>query len=131
MALADLVRLPDTQDRARLDVGRGVLVGSRCSSCGATSWPSRAICHRCGSPAVDETDFARDGSLLTYTTVWVPRPGLEVPYTLGQVELQDGPVVFAHVRGLQEGARVPSPVRLVVVGGTSVPPFWFEPEETS
>jgi uncharacterized protein len=131
MALADLVTLPNTHDRARYDVQREVLVGSRCSSCGTTSWPSRAICHRCGLPAMVETDFPRDGVLLTYTSVWVARPGLEVPYTLGQVRLVDGPVVFAHIRGLREEITLPLPVRVSVVGGSSVPPFWFEPEERS
>jgi uncharacterized OB-fold protein len=77
-----------------------------------------------------ESSFAPSGNLVTYTTVWVARPGIEPPYTIGQVKLDDGPLVFGHIRGLVDGMTVPSPVRLVVADDTaSVPPFWFEPEE--
>lgn len=129
MGLADSVILPDTSQRARVDIEQGVLIGSRCSVCNATSWPSRAICHRCGAPAMRETSFAPSGSLLSSTTVWVARPGLEPPYTLGQIKLADGPIVFGHVRGLSAGAEVPERVRLIVAMEGSMPPFWFEPEE--
>jgi uncharacterized protein len=76
--------------------------------------------------------FEPNGSLLTCTTVWVPRPGLEPPYTLGQVKLTDGPLIFGHVRGLPRDAVMPTAVRLVVAEGEhDVPPFWFEPGEES
>jgi uncharacterized protein len=77
-----------------------------------------------------DTHFEPTGSLLTYTTVWVARAGMEPPYSLGQVKLDDGPLVFGHLRGLTEDARVPLPVRLAVAADAqTVPPFWFEPEE--
>jgi len=57
----------------------------------------------------------------------VPRPGLPVPYTLGQIAIGDV-IFFAHVRELDADARVPLAVRVVV------PPereasldFWFQP----
>ncbi len=78
---------------------------------------------------MEQTAFSGSGQLLTYTTVWVPRPGLEPPYTLGQVKLGDGPVVFGHVRRLPDEARVPVAVRLVTAADPeAVPMFWFEPE---
>lgn len=76
-----------------------------------------------------EAAFGPAGSLLSFTTVWVERPGIEAPYTLAQVKLEDGPLVFAHVRNLAGDARVPFPVRLVVVAEEATfPPFWVEPE---
>jgi len=118
-----------TRERPRADLERGALCGTRCTHCGAASWPSRSLCFRCGSPDVDSVCFERTGSLLTYTTVWVPRSGLEVPYTLGQVHVDDdGPVVFGHVRGLSEGAKVPCRVGLRLGDPDETPWYWFEPE---
>lgn len=129
MGLTDAVDGISAASRPRIDRERRRLVGSCCRSCGATSWPGRAVCHRCGKAELEEAVFAAAGTLLTYTTVWVGRPGLEPPYTLGQVKLDGGPLVFAHVRGLAEGAVVPLPVELVLATEDAVPPFWFEPAE--
>jgi len=124
------LELPQTGSRPRVDRRNGVLVGSRCDECGANSWPARAVCHRCGAPVMREHSFSARGTLLTYTTVWVPRPGLEPPYTIGQVKLEDGPLVFGHIRGLADGTPVPAAVQLALADELpAVPPFWFEPEE--
>jgi uncharacterized OB-fold protein len=126
----ELTAMPPLADRERIDRVAGTLVGSRCHACAATSWPGRAGCHRCGQLTMEPTSFAPTGSLLTCTTVWIGRPGLEPPYTLGQIKLDDGPLVFAHVRTLAADAVMPVAVRLVVDSADSeVPPFWFEPEE--
>lgn len=119
-----------TQDRPRADLDRGCLCGTRCTNCGAPSWPARSVCHRCGSAVIDSVCFESTGSLLTYTTVWVPRPGLTVPYTLGQVYVDDdGPLVFGHIRGLAEGVKVPYRVRLrLAEDRDDIPWYWFEPE---
>jgi uncharacterized OB-fold protein len=77
-----------------------------------------------------EFAFEPTGALVTFTTVWVPRPGIEPPYTIGQVKLDDGPLVFGHVRGLAADAHVPCPVRVVVAEkDDAFPPFWFDVEE--
>ena len=130
MALIDALRAAPAAERVRVDREACRLVGTRCPSCGATSWPARAVCHRCGEAPVEETAFGPGGELLTHTTVWVGRPGLEPPYVLGQVKLDDGPLVFVHVRELPADARVPLRVSLVLAGdAAAVPPFWFHPEE--
>ena len=127
MELTAALEMAPTGLRPRLDRERKRLIGSRCADCGATSWPARAICNRCGSAAIEGTALSRSGSLLTYTEVWVERPGLEPPYVLGQVELDDGPVIFTHVRGLASGSRVPLPVTIAAGEEGAVPPFWVEP----
>ena len=130
MALTEALGVTGTASRRRLDPQTGALVGSRCQECGAVSWPGRAVCQRCAQPSMRETAFEVTGRLLTYTTVWVGRPGLPAPYTLGQVKIDDGPLVFGHVRQLASDARVPVPVRVVVSEDPrAVPPFWFTPEE--
>lgn len=132
MDLSAALEATPTQERARVDRDAGRLVGTRCRDCGAASWPGRAVCHRCGSAALETILLAPEGRLLTYTTVWVPRPGLEPPYILAQVELPEGVRIFAHVRDLQPEHRVPLAVRLVLADAEDdIPPFWFEPMESA
>jgi uncharacterized OB-fold protein len=117
-----------TGERERVDRAAGRLVGSRCLNCGTYSWPARAVCHHCGEARPETATFADTGSLITHTTVHVPRPPLEPPFTLGQVELPEGVLVFAHIRGLEDADKVPLPVELrLSPGDDDVPPFWFEP----
>jgi uncharacterized OB-fold protein len=127
MELSAVVDLPGTLSRPRVDRERGVLVGSHCNACGAIAWPSRALCQRCGGLTALDFALPRQGKLLSFAKVWVPRPGLETPYTLGQVELA-GAIFFGHVHELRGDARVPLTVRVVIPkdadGSLS---FWFEP----
>jgi uncharacterized protein len=124
MDLSAAIDLPGTTARPR--TRDGALAGSRCPTCRAASFPSRAVCHRCGAPAPTAETFARTGRLVTWTRVHVPRPGLPQPYLLGQVQLDDaGPLVFGQLRAdedrLTAGRRV-----LVVAGGPGETPYWFE-----
>ncbi len=131
----DLKRALDvtpSQQRPRIDYQAGRLLGTRCDQCGHVSWPGRPVCPRCGAAAATELLLSDEGVLVTFTTVWVPRPGLATPYILGQVDLPDGVRIFAHCRGLTQRHRVPLPVRLVVQSDPeSVPPFTFEPKENA
>jgi uncharacterized OB-fold protein len=130
MELTDADSATPFLQRTRFDAQAGVLVGSRCSECGARSWPSRAACARCGSVAVSEAPLPREGSLVSYTIVWVARPGLSTPYVLGQADFGDGASVFAHVRGLEADVRVPTPVRAVIsTDESAVPRFWLTPDD--
>ncbi|MFD2470011.1 Zn-ribbon domain-containing OB-fold protein [Amycolatopsis silviterrae] len=126
MGLNAALTVPGTADRPR-DNGQA-LVGSRCTQCETDSFPARAVCHRCGAAAPAEQTFAATGLLLTYTTVHVPRPGLPAPYTLGQIALEHGPMVFGQVRanGTELAAGMLVRVRIGAAGET--PRYWFEPE---
>jgi hypothetical protein len=128
--LAAALDVPPFPQRPRIDRVAGRLVGSRCGACGSVSWPGRPVCQRCGAAAATPLRLSDEGTLITYTTVWVPRPGLPTPYVLGQVDLADGVRIFAHGRGLTDRHTVPLPVRLVVLADQdAVPPFVFEPRE--
>jgi uncharacterized OB-fold protein len=116
-------------ERPRIDRDAASLSGSRCPECGAVSWPARAVCHRCGAAGLEVIAISQVGSLISFTRCWVPRPGLEPPFTIGQVKFPEGVTVFGHVRGLPEGVRVPTPVRVVLAADEdTVPAFWFAPE---
>lgn len=111
-----------TAARARVDLAAGTLVGGRCTECGAAAWPARAVCHRCGAAGVRPVPLRRHGTLVSCTRVLVPRPGLPTPYVLGQVVIDEGPVVFGQVRELADLDAVPC--RVVV----RVDPerYWFD-----
>jgi uncharacterized OB-fold protein len=130
VALIDALAVALFHDRPKLDRDLGALVGSRCDACGAVSWPSRAVCYRCGVSPMRETVFSSAGSLTTFTTVSVPSPGLDSPYSIGQILIDNGPLVFSHVRKLGANCLVPLRVRLhLSEDATGVPLFWFEPDE--
>jgi len=113
-------------DRPRLDQASGRLIGSRCPDCSALSWPSRAVCHRCGAAGLEATSLSAEGTLVSHTRCWVPRPGLEPPFVLGQVRLDDGVSVFGHVRGLRDAeAGEHVRVKTVAADEKAVPAFWF------
>lgn len=130
MGLEKALDRPPTGERPRFDLRRGVLVGGRCAQCATAAWPARAVCHRCGGWDVREAPLAATARLLTFTDVHVPRPGVEVPYTLGQVVVDEaGPLLFGRVRGLDPyRTELPCPVRVVVREGEDGPAtYWFEP----
>lgn len=114
--------------RQRYDREAGMLVGSVCRDCRSTSWPPRVLCNRCGGRALSVLPLSGSASLLTCTTVMIPRPGLEAPYILGQARLEEGPIILGQVKGLVEHGSPPAKLRVVVARDEeSMPPFWFEP----
>lgn len=118
--------------RVRADLDTQQLVGSRCGDCGFATWPARAVCSDCGSPMVSVRSFARWGLLVSFTVVHVPRPGLPSPYALGQVRLEDGPMVFARLEPVPSRAELPLRVRSRAAASedpASAGPLriWFEP----
>jgi uncharacterized protein len=129
MDLSRALECAPTGDRPRLSADGSRLCGARCQACRATSWPGRAICHVCGSAEVGDEEFSAHGVLLTYTTVYISRPGLAAPYVLGQVRLDErGPTVFGHLRGLPVDVSLPCRVMVASSGEVGAMPwYWFEP----
>ena len=127
MELIDAVDRPNWADRPRIDRERPALLGSACDGCGRRSWPSRSVCERCGCAITADARFAPTGSLLSFTTVHVPREGIPAPYVLGLIELEPGVRIHAQVRGVERTATVPREVRLAVApSAVSKVAFWFE-----
>lgn len=57
------------------------LIGSRCGSCGATTWPRQDNCPRCSAPDMSELLLPRRGTLVAWTTQgFVPK----LPYAGGE-----------------------------------------------
>jgi len=86
----------------------GGLAGARCEACGyAVAFP-RPRCPRCRGELAP-AEFGPGGTVWASTVVHVPVPGVEPPYGLAYVDLDDdGPRVLVHTGGeapLPVGAR--------------------------
>ena len=88
----------------------------RCRACGKLMVPPAVGCFRCGSADLEATTVPPEGSLYTFTRIWVPPAGLEaeVPYTVAVVELQGGLLLPSRIaKGQDEDLQVGQAVRLV------------------
>lgn len=66
-------------------------------------------CSRCGADDLEAITLPPEGSLYTFTRIWVPPAGLEAdaPYTVAVVELDGGLLLPARIaKGLDENLSV-------------------------
>ena len=77
---------------------RPQLIGSRCADCGATTFPSQALCPRCSGTNMSDLLLPRRGTLVAWTTQGflpgAPYAGAETaesfePFGMGLVQLGD------------------------------------------
>ncbi|MBO0827222.1 MAG: OB-fold domain-containing protein [Streptosporangiales bacterium] len=94
------------------------LVGSRCRHCDARAFPRRTVCFGCLGSDLEDMPLSTSGRLYSYSTVRVSA-SREVPYTLGYVDLPEGPRVLAHLAGELDGYTVDQRVRLEVAADGS------------
>lgn len=88
------------------------VIGVRCTACGHPSALRVPRCPRCQQPT-EVARFGPDGVLWATTTIHVASGARAAPYTLGYVDLDDGPRVLADIEdGPQLEPRVTERVRL-------------------
>ena len=106
--------------RLRLDDmagSTGTLLGMRCFDCGIYAFGQVVFCQACSSDRLEQVDLSRRGTLYSYTIVRVPPDGWpgDVPYVLGEVELNEGPHILAEVVGVtHDELRVGLDVQLAI-----------------
>ena len=66
-AQTDLQARPIAAGRFTWPAAEPQLIGSRCSDCGATTFPEQSYCPRCASTSMSEVLLPRTGSLWTWT----------------------------------------------------------------
>ena len=90
------LRLTDNSEESG---GAGVLVGHRCRRCQVCVFGPAVFCQACSSDDLESVELSRQGTLYSFTVVRVPPAGWpgKVPYTLGEVELPEGPHVLAEI----------------------------------
>lgn len=80
------------------------LVGGRCAGCGKVFFPRFSTCPSCAArKSMAEVRLSRRGKLYSYSIIHVDTPGFKAPYAVGYVDLPEGPRVFGHVDGWQDG----------------------------
>lgn len=102
------------------------LIGSKCTRCGAESFPPVYRCRKCGSDDVRDAEMPKTGKIMTYTVLHEPLPGFEdqTPLYLAVVELDNGARVLAQLvdspeDSIKTGARVKATTRRIRVDGES------------
>ena len=80
------------------------LHGRRCGECGKLSVENGATCPFCGAAGGDVVPLSGRGRLLSWTVIRVApaRYASEAPYSIGLLELDEGPRLTARVDGESE-----------------------------
>jgi hypothetical protein len=83
-------------------INQGRLMGGKCKKCGKIHLPPRPLCDKCLSKEFQWIDVPKKGKLLTYTIIHVPPPQFKdiAPYTVGIIQLEDGPKIPGMIRGV-------------------------------
>lgn len=77
------------------------LIGTKCNSCDSIFFPPRSVCPKCRRVGdLEPHELEGKGEIVSFTHVRVPQEGFEdeSPYTLGIIELEEGPRVVGQIR---------------------------------
>lgn len=96
-------------------IGNGEIRIQHCVPCGTVRYPPEPVCPACLSPDATWKAIAGRGTLLAWTTFHRQYlAAFPVPYTVGAVVIEEGPIVCALLEGVADGDLRPDlPVRLV------------------
>ncbi len=83
-----------------LDEGR--IVGGKCQNCGTLTSPPRPVCPQCGSLNMKTIQLPNEGTLETFTIIYVPPFSLaeKAPYMVGIVKLRNEVSLMARILGI-------------------------------
>ena len=110
--------------------------GTRCSKCKSVLIPPQKVCGRCFAPTDEWVEVSDHGTLLSFTTVYLPYPGQPTtpPYTYGNILLDGANTIFAHLIGEIEAEKIRCGMRVQAVWneerkGNLYDIKYFKPEE--
>ena len=117
--------LPFTIESFYKFVSEGKLMAAKCSKCGTLLLPPRPVCTKCLSTDFKWFGLKGKGKLLSYTVIHVSPVHFQsmAPYTVGIVELEDGPHLPGMIRGV-EPEKIRVGMDLIVDFDTSIPSEW-------
>ena len=105
--------LPDTEAPATAPFWeaskRHVLVAQRCDNCGYTRYPPSELCPKCWSTDQSWAEIAPTGTLwsfVVYHRALDPSKADEIPYVVGRVVTDDGPIFTVRLDIAPEDAEV-------------------------
>jgi uncharacterized protein len=78
-----------------------MLAGRQCAECGRVAVDRGKACPFCGAEGGTEVALSGRGALVSWTVIRVApaRYAAEAPYTVGLVELEEGPRLTARIAG--------------------------------
>lgn len=84
------------------ELNNGKLVGLKCTECGTVSCPPKPTCNNCGSFETAWTQMSGRGQLRIYSVVNYPGGEFQevAPYAFGLIKLEEGPVYYGMVDGI-------------------------------
>lgn len=89
--------------------GRHVLVAQRCEDCGDARWPATELCPQCWSADQTWTEISPAGELYSYIVYYRaldPTKKGDIPYVVGRVLTDDGPVFNVRLDVTPNEAKV-------------------------
>ncbi len=92
------------------------LVASECEKCNSLYFPPRMVCRACGKETkMRQRKLAGNGKVHSYSTIRVPAEAFKenAPYTVGVIELDEGPKVEGHIIDNGKTPQIGSRVRTV------------------
>ncbi len=89
------------------------LIGNKCENCGEVYFPPRVVCRNCGrNSKLVEKRLSGSGTIYSFTKIRSPPDNFSdiAPYTVGIIQLDEGPKVEGHIiengKQAEIGARV-------------------------
>lgn len=73
------------------------LLGTRCPECNQSFFPPKKVCPSCFVACEERVKMGRRGSVFSYTVVRTAVQGIEAPYVLAFVDLDEGPRIFTQL----------------------------------
>lgn len=94
----------------------GKLLMQKCLNCGYLRWPPAPLCNECSSDQSAWTEVRPKGTLYsvaTYHRTLDPKYKDEVPYSVGLIELDEGPRMYGRMQGDRSRFVPDTPVHAV------------------
>ena len=80
----------------------GELLLQKCDDCGAVYFPPRPFCPECSSRNVSVFAASGRATLYSYVISNIPAPGLEPPFSVAVVSLEEGPRLMTNIVGCDQ-----------------------------
>ena len=80
----------------------GELRLQKCDDCGTVFFPPRPFCPHCSSRNVSVFAASGKATLYSYVISHIPAPGLEPPYSVAVVTLEEGPRMMTNIVGCDQ-----------------------------
>lgn len=97
---------------------QGYLIGSKCNNCGYVSFPKRVVCPSClKDDTMKEVRLSGKARLDRFTVAYQAPVGLKAPYIQAYVQLEEGPMLYTLVDGVEQKAeslKLDQPMEVVI-----------------